>query len=415
MGYKAAIAKNVDDGTLPPPPPGPGIAMLWWLELTAASDRATAVTGKKKSIRRVPSSQYSMTMENSGGFTRKRGKEADRDNFHFKKKSPIEAKVSRLLALSTQGAHSCDRGVDRPLCPTRICSRISLPVLPDHGLLPSRECTLGRSSSRVSTASSLGAVQLERFRCLRRTRTNRCSRRKSKLGRSNHATAESSQLTCWTAVSVHSPPPETRAGLTLLPQYPKTLFPLPPLLPIPSHCPHSLSSSLTIPKSSQGFLSCGESKFLPPPSGSRKVSIQTGQDPKKPVHADKTRPSAIVNGFSVFIWTSGSQSAPMSATFRESGLIKCSFSPSPAGLGDGKAAGGRRCDHGAEEKCTYGGPSERYPDCRTLAKSKVKIHWTLCNQVGSSFAAETLQMQRIGHRDCGDSVVLKSISQDFSA
>ncbi|KAK7805597.1 hypothetical protein U0070_025922 [Myodes glareolus] len=30
-----------------------------------------------------------------------------------------------------------------------------------------------------------------------------------------------------------------------------------------------------------------------------KVSIQTDQDPKKPVHADKTRPSAIVNGFSV--------------------------------------------------------------------------------------------------------------------
>ncbi|KAK7832178.1 hypothetical protein U0070_015325 [Myodes glareolus] len=32
---------------------------------------------------------------------------------------------------------------------------------------------------------------------------------------------------------------------------------------------------------------------------SRKVSIQTDQDPKKPVHADETRPSAIVNGFSV--------------------------------------------------------------------------------------------------------------------
>ncbi|KAK7806116.1 hypothetical protein U0070_008427 [Myodes glareolus] len=31
----------------------------------------------------------------------------------------------------------------------------------------------------------------------------------------------------------------------------------------------------------------------------RKVSIQTGQDPKKSVHADETRPSAIVNGFSV--------------------------------------------------------------------------------------------------------------------
>ncbi|KAK7797262.1 hypothetical protein U0070_020911 [Myodes glareolus] len=32
---------------------------------------------------------------------------------------------------------------------------------------------------------------------------------------------------------------------------------------------------------------------------SRKVSIQTDQDPKKPVHADETRPSAIANGFSV--------------------------------------------------------------------------------------------------------------------
>ncbi|KAK7819542.1 hypothetical protein U0070_002646 [Myodes glareolus] len=30
-----------------------------------------------------------------------------------------------------------------------------------------------------------------------------------------------------------------------------------------------------------------------------KVSIQTDQDPKKPGHADETRPSAIVNGFSV--------------------------------------------------------------------------------------------------------------------
>ncbi|KAK7823563.1 hypothetical protein U0070_004677 [Myodes glareolus] len=44
---------------------------------------------------------------------------------------------------------------------------------------------------------------------------------------------------------------------------------------------------------------------------SRKVSIQTGQDPKKPVHADEKRPSAIANGFSVFIWTLGAQSAPM--------------------------------------------------------------------------------------------------------
>ncbi|KAK7812532.1 hypothetical protein U0070_014865 [Myodes glareolus] len=34
-------------------------------------------------------------------------------------------------------------------------------------------------------------------------------------------------------------------------------------------------------------------------SMSRKVSIQTDQDPKKPVHANESRPSAIVNGFSV--------------------------------------------------------------------------------------------------------------------
>ena len=52
-------------------------------------------------------------------------------------------------------------------------------------------------------------------------------------------------------------------------------FPLPPLLPIPSHSCHSLSSSLSSPKSSQGFLPCGKFKFLPLPSRSRKVSIQT--------------------------------------------------------------------------------------------------------------------------------------------
>ena len=76
-------------------------------------------------------------------------------------------------------------------------------------------------------------------------------------------------------------------------------FPLPPLLPIPSRSPYSISSYLTIPKSSQGFLPCGKSKFLPPPSRSRKVSIQTDQDPKQTVHTDETRPSVIVNGFSV--------------------------------------------------------------------------------------------------------------------
>ena len=39
------------------------------------------------------------------------------------------------------------------------------------------------------------------------------------------------------------------------------------------------SPSLTSPKSSQGSLPCGKSKVLPPPSRSRKVSIQTNQTP----------------------------------------------------------------------------------------------------------------------------------------
>ena len=68
---------------------------------------------------------------------------------------------------------------------------------------------------------------------------------------------------------------------------------------MPSHSPYSLSSSLSNPKSSQGFPPCVKFKVLPAPSRSRKVSIQTDYHPKKPVHADKTRPSAIVNGFSV--------------------------------------------------------------------------------------------------------------------
>ena len=54
-------------------------------------------------------------------------------------------------------------------------------------------------------------------------------------------------------------------------------FPFPPLLPTPSHSP---PSSLSIPKSSQGFLPCGKFKFLPRPSRSRKVSIQTDWIPK---------------------------------------------------------------------------------------------------------------------------------------
>ena len=62
--------------------------------------------------------------------------------------------------------------------------------------------------------------------------------------------------------------------------------------------PHSLSSSLSIPKSSQGFLPCGKFKFLPP-----SLQVQEGEypnrlDPKNPVYAEETSPSVIVNGFS---------------------------------------------------------------------------------------------------------------------
>ena len=96
-------------------------------------------------------------------------------------------------------------------------------------------------------------------------------------------------------------------------------------LSIPSHSPHSLSSSLSSPKSSQGFLLCGKFKFLPPPSRSRKVSIQTDWIPKSQYMQTKQDPAPL---------SMASQSAPMSATFRESGLITCSFSPSPVGLGE---------------------------------------------------------------------------------
>ena len=74
---------------------------------------------------------------------------------------------------------------------------------------------------------------------------------------------------------MYSPPPNT------LP-----LPPIPLLLPLQSQ-KHS------------GFPALWEVPVPPPPSRSRKVSMQTDQDPKKPVHADETRPSAIVNGFSV--------------------------------------------------------------------------------------------------------------------
>ena len=79
----------------------------------------------------------------------------------------------------------------------------------------------------------------------------------------------------WKHSSTSSPPPNT----LLLP-------PLPLLLPL-----HSQEQS--------GFPALWEIQVPLPPSRSRKVSIQTGQDPKKTVHADETRPSAIVNVFSV--------------------------------------------------------------------------------------------------------------------
>ena len=69
--------------------------------------------------------------------------------------------------------------------------------------------------------------------------------------------------------------------------------------PPPCYLPLPTSPSLSSPKSTQGSLPLGKSKVLPPPFRSIKVSIQTDQDPKKPGHADETRPSAIVNGFSV--------------------------------------------------------------------------------------------------------------------
>ena len=86
-----------------------------------------------------------------------------------------------------------------------------------------------------------------------------------------------------------------------------------PLLPTPSHSPHSLSSSLSIPKSSQGFLPCGKFKFLPPPSRSRKVSIQTDWIPKIQYMQRKQVPVSLSMAFQ-------KDSGP--ATSRESGHIQ---------------------------------------------------------------------------------------------
>ncbi|KAH0520487.1 Glyceraldehyde-3-phosphate dehydrogenase [Microtus ochrogaster] len=61
------------------------------------------------------------------------------------------------------------------------------------------------------------------------------------------------------------------------------------------------SPSLISRKSNQGSLPCGESKDLPPPSGSSKVNIQRALAPTKPVRAVGSKPSAIVLEFSVVL------------------------------------------------------------------------------------------------------------------
>ena len=94
--------------------------------------------------------------------------------------------------------------------------------------------------------------------------------------------------------------------------------------PSSHHSHYSLSSSLSIPKSSQGFLPCGKFRFLPPPSRSRKVSIQTDWIPKIQYMQRKV-PVSLSMAF---------QKDSLPATFRESGWITCSFSPSPTGLGE---------------------------------------------------------------------------------
>ena len=86
-----------------------------------------------------------------------------------------------------------------------------------------------------------------------------------------------------------------------------------PLFPTTSHSPHTLSSSLFVPKGSQGFLPCGKFKFLPPPSRSWKVSIQTDWIPKIQYMQRKQVPVSLSMAF---------QKDSGSATFRESGHIQ---------------------------------------------------------------------------------------------
>ena len=90
-------------------------------------------------------------------------------------------------------------------------------------------------------------------------------------------------------VSISAPPPNT--------------------LPLPL----SPSSSLSIPKSSQGVQPCGKFKFLLPSSRSRKVSIQTDWIPKIQYVQRKQVPVSLSMAF---------QKDSRPVTFRESGHIQ---------------------------------------------------------------------------------------------
>ena len=88
--------------------------------------------------------------------------------------------------------------------------------------------------------------------------------------------------------------------------------------PSSQHPPTSTSPTpspppFSIPKSSQGFLQCGKFKFLPPPSRSRKVSIQTDWIPKIQYMQRKQFPVSLSMAFQ-------KDSGP--ATSRESGHIQ---------------------------------------------------------------------------------------------
>ena len=85
--------------------------------------------------------------------------------------------------------------------------------------------------------------------------------------------------------------------------------PPPNILPLPP----SPSSSLSIPKSSQGFQPCGKFKFLSPPARSRKVSIQTDWIPTIQFMQRKQVPVSLSVAF---------QKGSGPATFRESGHIQ---------------------------------------------------------------------------------------------